>query len=132
MKKNAYFISVWDGGVTLTTACNYNPETKVVSDIDSVDVDVEILEEEYVVFNDIEIRDFINADDFSITIQEVREFLKEFCTEVQENEAPDYVELKMDDHRCLNFEGKQYYVPENSVLFTTEDYEVIEYLQMIQ
>ena len=48
MIKNSTFTSVWDGGYEVTTNCKVNMETKEVFDIESVDVDVDILEEEYV------------------------------------------------------------------------------------
>ena len=56
------YVTVWDGGTEITTNCNYNPDTKIVSDIEMVEVD--ILDDEYVLLPDgTEIRDFINEDD---------------------------------------------------------------------
>ncbi|TXG76177.1 hypothetical protein E6Q11_05090 [Candidatus Dojkabacteria bacterium] len=47
MKVKATYVSVWDGGVELSSNCLFDTETKVVSDIDEVyDVDVDVLEEE--------------------------------------------------------------------------------------
>lgn len=62
----AEYVSVWDGGTTITTICEYNPVNKVVSDIGSSDVEgLEICEDEYVLLSDgTEIRDFINEDDY--------------------------------------------------------------------
>ena len=62
----AKFVSVWDGGTTVTTNCQYNPVTKVVSDIESSDVEgLDMLDEEYVELPDgTEIRDFIHEDDY--------------------------------------------------------------------
>ena len=62
----AKYVSVWDGGTTVTTNCQYNPKTNVVSDIESSDVEgLDILEDEYVELPDgTEIRDFINEDDY--------------------------------------------------------------------
>lgn len=48
MIKNATYTSVWDGGFAVTTNCKVNMETKEVFDIETVDVDVDILEYEYV------------------------------------------------------------------------------------
>lgn len=48
MIKEATFTSVWDGGYEVTTNCKINMETKEVFDIETVDVDVNILEYEYV------------------------------------------------------------------------------------
>lgn len=48
MIKNATYTSVWDGGYEVTTDCKVNMKTKKVFDIKSADVDVDILEKEYV------------------------------------------------------------------------------------
>lgn len=61
----AKYVSVWDGGNEVKSKCQYNPDTKVVSDVDSVEVDgLDILEDVYVLLPDgTEVRDFINEDD---------------------------------------------------------------------
>lgn len=61
----AIYVSVWDGGVEVRTNCLYNGETKVVSDIETADVDgLDTLEDEYVLLpSGVEIRDFINEFD---------------------------------------------------------------------
>lgn len=51
----ATYTSVWDGGIEITTACQYNPDTKVVDDIEDSGVDgdsVDIMEDEYVTLPD--------------------------------------------------------------------------------
>lgn len=58
---NAIFVSVWDGGIEIETACQYNPITKDTTDIDSVDVedmDLDILDEQYILFNGDKITEF--------------------------------------------------------------------------
>lgn len=62
----AKFVSVWDGGTTVTTNCQFNPKTKVVSDIESSDIEgLDMLEDEYVLLPDgTEVRNFINEDDY--------------------------------------------------------------------
>jgi hypothetical protein len=61
----AKFVSVWDGG-TVTTNCQFNPVTKVVSNIQMVEIDeLDCLNEEYVLLPDgTEVRDFINEDEY--------------------------------------------------------------------
>jgi hypothetical protein len=61
----AKYVSVWDGG-TITTNCQYDQKTKVVSDIESSDVEgLDMLEDEYVLLPDgTEVRDFINEDEY--------------------------------------------------------------------
>lgn len=45
----ATYVSIWDGGVRVETNCEFNPETKEVTDVDSVDVDgVDICDEEFI------------------------------------------------------------------------------------
>ena len=55
--KNAIFISVWDDGIRVPGKCKVNNNTKEVFDIELVnvgDIDLEILESEYVVIDGIE------------------------------------------------------------------------------
>ena len=60
----AQFVSIWDGNVEVRTNCEFNPETKEVTDIESVEVNgVDMLDDEYVELPDgTEIRDFVNND----------------------------------------------------------------------
>ncbi len=62
----AKFVSIWDDGVNITTSCNYDEETKIVSDIECADVDgldLDVLQEEYVLLPDgTMIHDFISED----------------------------------------------------------------------
>lgn len=45
----------------------------------------------------------------------VKEFLKERCTKVRKNESESYVELMMDNHKCITYGKYQYYVPEDNL-----------------
>ena len=40
-------------------------------------------------------------------------FLDTYCILVSENEDSSITELMMDDHKCINYKGTEYYVPEN-------------------
>jgi hypothetical protein len=53
----------------------------------------------------------------------INNFLTEFGIEVRENEPMDYVELMMDDHKCIEFKGKQFYISEDTPM--TADEEII-------
>jgi azurin len=45
----AIYVSVWDGDVEIRTKCEYNPVTRDVTDIESVEANgVENLDDEYV------------------------------------------------------------------------------------
>lgn len=43
----------------------------------------------------------------------VEQFIKEYGTRVRANEDDAYVELMMDDHFCIQWGKKQYYIPDN-------------------
>lgn len=62
----AKYVSVWDGGTTVTTNCDYYPKINVVSDIESSNIEgLEVLDDEYILLPDgSEIRDFINEDEY--------------------------------------------------------------------
>jgi hypothetical protein len=48
-----------------------------------------------------------------ISIKNINNFIITFCTEVYEMPFAD-LELKMDDHTCIVWAGKEYFVPENA------------------
>ena len=53
---------------------------------------------------------------------EIKHFLKEFCIPVLEDVEPEgYTELMMDDHKCIEYGGIQYYIPENCSLMNEDD-----------
>lgn len=52
---------------------------------------------------------------------EVSRFIKEFCSQVLEEEYDGYAELMMDDHKCIEYEGIVYYIPENCSLMDEDD-----------
>lgn len=56
----------------------------------------------------------------------VNEFLKEVCTRVRKNESLSYCELMMDNHKCIEYGGNQYYVPEDGL--TSEDNIIYDFL----
>ena len=52
---------------------------------------------------------------------EVAEFLEDHAIEVEENEPDHYVELMMDNHKCIKWKGKEYYINENLNLDEIDD-----------
>ena len=50
----------------------------------------------------------------------IKQFINEFCTEVYDMPDEDF-ELKMDDHKCVDWEGVEYFMPENNSSYTDED-----------
>lgn len=60
---------------------------------------------------------------------EVAEFLSNHGVLVRENEPDHYVELMMDNHKCIEFKGKQYYISDSLTLTEDEQkiYDVLAY-----
>lgn len=60
---------------------------------------------------------------------DVRLFLSEYGIEVLENEPDGYVELMMDNHKCIEWKGKQYYISDSLALSEDEEkiYDVLVY-----
>ena len=57
----------------------------------------------------------------------IREFLNDYCDEVYD--MPDSaLELLMDDHKCIVWHGKEYFIPENNSFWTEEETEIAEHL----
>tara|TARA_R110002050_G_scaffold79261_12_gene169492 strand:- start:26689 stop:26886 length:198 start_codon:yes stop_codon:yes gene_type:complete len=56
----------------------------------------------------------------------IKEFLTERGTKVRKNESCDYVELMMDDHKCIEYGGKQYYLPESNLF--GDDEKIFDFL----
>jgi len=62
--------------------------------------------------------------------QLILDFLEIYGTKVLEGESLDFVELMMDDHICIEFEGVQYYIPENNSSYTEDEELIYEFLMM--
>lgn len=59
--------------------------------------------------------------------ESIREFLKSYGEE--DYDMPDHVlEVLMDDHICIIWEGIEYFVPEDNSSYTSEDYIILKYL----
>ena len=60
---------------------------------------------------------------------EVEQFLEDHAIEVQDNEPDHYVELMMDNHKCTEWNGKQYYISDSLDLSDDEQkiYDVLAY-----
>lgn len=52
----------------------------------------------------------------------INEFLENFCIKVKEGEDHYYVDLMMDNHDCIIYQGVEYYVPESSILYDEDDH----------
>ena len=60
---------------------------------------------------------------------EVEQFLEDHGIEVEKNEPMNYVELMMDNHKCTEWKGKQYYISDSLDLSDDEEkiYDVLAY-----
>lgn len=58
----------------------------------------------------------------------VIEFIKKYGTKVRKNETSAYTELMMDNHICITFEDKEYYIAEDNSDYTEDDEMIYEYL----
>ena len=60
---------------------------------------------------------------------EVEEFLSNHAIEVSGNEPDHYVELMMDNHKCVEWKGKEYYISDSLTLVDDEEkiYDVLAY-----
>ena len=54
----------------------------------------------------------------------IANFIEEFCPKVEPNEKSSFVELMMDDHDCIEYNGSQYYVPQNCMLWGNDETEI--------
>ena len=57
MKSNCQLVTVWDGGTEIRTNAFFNKKTKEVISHEAVDAEVEVLEQEYIEFEDGETRE---------------------------------------------------------------------------
>ena len=60
--------------------------------------------------------------------QLILKFLEKYGTKVLDGETSAHVELMIDDHICIEFDGVQYYVPENNSDYTEDDELIFEFL----
>jgi hypothetical protein len=60
---------------------------------------------------------------------EIMGFLDNYSIEVEDNEPDHYVELMMDNHKCIEFKGKKYYISDSLTLTDDEEkiYDVLVY-----
>ena len=55
-------------------------------------------------------------------------YLETFCIKVRKNEETSFVELMMDDHKCIEWGEKQYYIPENHFMYNEMDISIYKFL----
>lgn len=58
----------------------------------------------------------------------IKDFIDCFCIKVREDEDVAFVELMMDDHKCIVWDGQAYYIPENHSIYSDDDTLIYEFL----
>lgn len=58
----------------------------------------------------------------------IKEFLSMYCIKVKKRESSSYVELMMDNHYCIEYNGKEYYVPNGCMFWGDEGSKMFTYL----
>jgi hypothetical protein len=117
-----------------------NIENKVIATIDSdreliyvVDnIRVENEDVDFSVLGISDAKEYIEdyCDNLDLLIDsEVEQFLEDHAIEVEANEPDHYVELMMDNHKCTEWKGKQYYISDSLDLTEEEEkiYDVLVY-----
>ena len=59
-------------------------------------------------------------------IQDIQDFIGTYCTPCK-NEDGAIVDLMMDNHKCINWDNEEYYLPED-IAYTEEEEIVYDYL----
>jgi hypothetical protein len=59
----------------------------------------------------------------------VKLFLETYGDKVRKNESESYIEFMMDNHKCIEWKKKQYYIPEDAMYNEEEEkiYDVLAY-----
>jgi hypothetical protein len=86
-----------------------------------------VVEENFIEFSVVRVSDAIEyikdySNGLSLLIDsEVNEFLNSHGIEVEKNEPINYVELMMDNHKCIQWKNKQYYISDSLGLKDEEE-----------
>lgn len=59
-------------------------------------------------------------------------YVDTICTEVKEDEDSGYVDLMMDNHKCIEWRGREYYIPEDYNAANEDEEFVYQYLTNIK
>ena len=117
-----------------------NIESKVIATLDSDrelinkvdDIRVENEDVDFSVLGISDAKEYIEdyCSNLDLVIDsEVEQFLDTHGIEVEKNEPISYVELMMDNHKCTEWKGKQYYISDSLDLSDDEEkiYDVLAY-----
>lgn len=110
--------------------CTLNGDTEIIDKIKAISIENEDFDFSIIGLSDAKeyIEEF--CDNLALLDNtEVEAFLSNHGIEVQENESSDYVELMMDNHKCIKWNDKQYYINDSLILSDDEEkiYDVLVY-----
>lgn len=53
---------------------------------------------------------------------EIKDFLKNYCIKIKEVESYEDVEEMLDNHKCIDYQGDLYYIPDDCSLMSEDDH----------
>jgi hypothetical protein len=117
-----------------------NVENKIVCSLDSIQTITKIKEICIENGDDFSIIDMLTAKQYIeefcdnldlVDIDGVDTFLTNHAVEVEENEPANYVELMMDNHKCVSWKNKSYYISDSLVLQDDEEQKIYDVLVQV-
>ena len=109
---------------------NLSNDSELIDKVDDIRVENEDVDFSVLGISDAKeyIEDYCDNLDLLID-SEVEQFLEDHAIEVEDNEPDHYVELMMDNHKCTEWKGKQYYISDSLDLSDDEEkiYDVLVY-----
>jgi hypothetical protein len=105
-------------------------DSELINKVDKIRIENEDFDFSVIGISDAKeyIEDYCSNLDLVID-SEVEQFLEDHAIEVEDNEPMNYVELMMDNHKCTEWNDKQYYISDSLDLSEDEQiiYDVLAY-----
>jgi hypothetical protein len=109
---------------------NLTSDAQLLTQVRAIAIENEDFDFSFIGISDVKeyIEDYCDNLDLLVD-SEVEEFLSNHSIEVSENEPDHYVELMMDNHKCVEWKGKEYYISDSLTLVDDEEkiYDVLAY-----
>jgi hypothetical protein len=109
---------------------NLTSDAQLLTQVRAIAIENEDFDFSFIGISDVKeyIEDYCDNLDLLVD-SEVEEFLSNHGIEVDENEPDHYVELMMDNHKCTEWNGVQYYLSDGLILTEYEGkiYDVLAY-----
>jgi len=109
---------------------NLKSDAELINKVNQIRIENEDFDFSFLGISDVKeyIEDYCSNLDLLID-GEVEQFLEDHAIEVEDNEPDNYVELMMDNHKCTEWNGVQYYISDSLDLSDDEEkiYDVLAY-----